>query len=238
MAAICRSTFDVDLAIMHKLLHSAQDIEIALSCAFLMRTTVPTNFPGKCDPLSAPDYSIDRDSSDPDTPSYSRVLLERECRLSHALEGVLKDAIQADTPDLGIDLVVCKSWPGYRPGTHRWQPLGHPNSHWRASQTVETYDRRSQTVHVNLLDGSLLVDGRPIGERLPSAITKHSVYRVIFGDVRAFAAPTSVTQVADHSSQRNFEVIPSDLPGVDFVTLFMISEHYVSQVTSLITQFR
>ena len=50
MAAICRSTFNVDPAIMHKLLHSAQDIEIALTCAFLMRTTAPTDFPSKCDP--------------------------------------------------------------------------------------------------------------------------------------------------------------------------------------------
>lgn len=238
MAAICRSTFDVDLAIIHKVLYSAQDIEIALACAFLMRTTVPTNFSSMCDPLSAPDYSIDRNSSDPDTPGYSRVLLERDCRLSHTLEGVLKDAIQADIPDLGIDLAVRKSWPGYRPGTRRWKPLDHPNSHWIACQTGETDDRRSQMVHVNLLDGSLLVDGRPIGERLPSAITEHSVYRVIFGDVRAFATPTGVTQVADHSPQCNLEVIPSDLPGVDFVTLFTISEHYVSRLTSWIKQFR
>ena len=166
------------------------------------------------------------------------MLLDRDCRLSHALEGVLRDAIQADTPDLGIDLAVRKSWPGYQPGTRRWKPLDHPNSHWLACQTGETDNRRSQMVHVNLLDGSLLVDGRPIGERLPSAITKHSVYRVIFGNVRALAAPTGVTQVADHSPQHNFEVIPSDLPGVDFVTLFIISEHHVSRLTSWITQTR
>ena len=48
----------------------------------------------------------------------------------------------------------------------------------------------------------------------------------------------TVTQVAHHSSQLNFEVIPSDLPGMDFVTVFMISEHQVSRPTSWITQTR
>ena len=41
MAAVCRSTFDVGPAMAHKLLHSAQDIEVALSCAILVRTTIP-----------------------------------------------------------------------------------------------------------------------------------------------------------------------------------------------------
>ena len=40
MAAVCRSTFDVGPAMAHKLLHSAQDIEVALSCAILIRTTI------------------------------------------------------------------------------------------------------------------------------------------------------------------------------------------------------
>ncbi|KAF8550407.1 hypothetical protein OG21DRAFT_1446652 [Imleria badia] len=188
MAAVCRSTFDVDSAIMHELLHSARDVEIALSCAILMRTIVPTYFP------------------DPDTPSY--LLLEQDRHLSHALEEVLRNAIQADIPDLGVDLAVRRRWPGYRPGTRRWKPLDYPDSHWIACQTAVTEGQRPQIVHVNLLDGSLLVDGRPIGGRLPDAITGHPVYRVIFRD-------------------RNFEVIPSDLPGIDFVTVFMISEHHV-----------
>ena len=186
MAAICRSTFDVEPSRMHKLLHSARDVEIALSCAILMRTIVPTNFPGKSDLFSVPNYVTDRSSSDPDTHSYSRILQERDRRLSHTLEEVLKNAIQADTPDLGVDLAVQKRWPGYRPGIRRWEPLDCPNSPWISCHTGATGDQQSQKVHVNLLDGSLVVDGQPIGDRLPSAITDHPVYRIIFGDVRAF----------------------------------------------------
>jgi hypothetical protein len=38
MAASCRSTFDVDLAIFRKLFHSAEDLDALLSCAFFMHT--------------------------------------------------------------------------------------------------------------------------------------------------------------------------------------------------------
>ena len=47
MAAVCRSTFDVDSATSHKLFRSTLDIEISLSCAMLMHTIVPPS--GKSD---------------------------------------------------------------------------------------------------------------------------------------------------------------------------------------------
>ena len=40
MAAVCRSTFDVGSTTTRKLLSSAQDIEVALSCSTLIRTTL------------------------------------------------------------------------------------------------------------------------------------------------------------------------------------------------------
>ena len=114
------------------------------------------------------------------------MLLERDCRLSLSLEEVLRNAIQADIPDLGVDLAVRKRWPGYRPGIRRWEPLDYPNSPWISCQTGTAGDQRSQMVHVNLLDGSLLVDGQPMGDQLPSTITHNPVYCMIFGDVRTF----------------------------------------------------
>lgn len=43
-------------------------------------------------------------------------------------------------------------------------------------------------VHINLLDGSLLVDGKPIsmGNNLPGYVTSNSTYRELFGDVRGY----------------------------------------------------
>ena len=76
MAAICQSTFDVDPPVMHKLLHSARDIEIALSCAILMRMIIPAVIPVKSDHPGTPDWATGHNSPDQDTDSYLRVLLE------------------------------------------------------------------------------------------------------------------------------------------------------------------
>lgn len=125
-------------------------------------------------------------------PEYSQLLIERDRRLSLALEGVLRDVILADASNRGIDLAVRNIWSGYRPGLQRWQPLPHPNSHWLTCQTAATDGRRSQTVHLNLLDGVLLVDGKPI-DGLPHAIRKQALYERIFGDVRMLQVTLSNT---------------------------------------------
>ncbi|KAF8546980.1 hypothetical protein OG21DRAFT_1607573 [Imleria badia] len=192
MAAVCRSTFDVGPAIVHKILCSAQDIEVALSCAILIRTTIL---------MDGADFS--------GFSAYSRALLERNHRLGLILEGALRNAIQADVSDVGVDLAVRKVWSGYRAGSHRWKPC--QDAHWISCETPATSDRCSQTVQVNILDGSLLVDGKPIGDRLPAEFRRHFLqdYYPIIGN---------------HAD--SLIVVPSDLPGMDFVTLFMISDHY------------
>ena len=100
--------------------------------------------------------------------AYSRALLERNRRLGLILETALRDAIQTDISDVGIDLAVRKVWPGYRAGSRRWAPLQGQNTPWLSCETAATSDRLSQMVQVNILDGLLLVDGKPIGNRLPA----------------------------------------------------------------------
>ncbi|KAG9311471.1 hypothetical protein JVU11DRAFT_8586 [Chiua virens] len=174
-AAICRSTFNVGPAIINKLLHSTQDIEIALSCAFLIRATLPADFS------------------------------EFYLSLTHA--EAIKDAIEGDESDLGIDLAIRKVWPGYRPCARRWESFPNPNSPWLVSTTGETRNRPSQTILIHLLDGCLLLDGKSIYTRLPYSILHHPTYHQVFGD-------------------RDFIVNPSDLPGMDFSTRIMTSDHY------------
>ena len=116
------------------------------------------------------------------------MLLDRNRRLSLILEGRLRDAIQADPTDLGVDRAVEMVWPGYRPSPSRWEPLQSPNSQWLVCETASTAEGCSQMVHINLLDGSLLVDGKPIsmGNNLPSYVTSNSTYRELFGYVRGY----------------------------------------------------
>jgi hypothetical protein len=172
-AAICRGTFDVDPSMIQSLLHSAEDIKVLLSSAMLVHDHTPS------------DVSCLR--------AYSRLLLDRDRRLSLALSSVISDIIQADSSRQGIDLAIGWVWPEYRPGS-KWIPLQNPNSRWFSCSTASTTGQVSQVVHYNLLDGSLLVDGKSLG-RLPNEILRHPLYKLIFGDVRLVI--TDVTQVTD-----------------------------------------
>jgi hypothetical protein len=173
-AAICRSTFDVDPSMIRKFLHSAEDIKVLLSSAILIHDHTPSKV--SC------------------LPTYSQLLLDRDRRLSLVLESVTSDVIQADPSDQGINLAVGWLWPEYRSGS-KWTPIQSPNSRWFSCTTTVTPDRSSQVVHYNLLDGSLLVNGKPLG-RLPNEILQHPLYNLILGEVRLIMP--NITQVTDH----------------------------------------
>ena len=173
-AAICRSTFDVDSDLIHSVFSSAEDVDILLSSAILIHNHTPS----KVSCLSV----------------YSQLLLDRDHRLSLALEDILRDLIQTDFGDEGIDRAIRRIWHDYRPGSE-WTPLHNPDSRWVSCTTASTADQRSQRAYLNLLDGSLLVDGKPLG-RLPAEILRHPLYNLIFGEV-CLAVP-KVTQVTDY----------------------------------------
>jgi hypothetical protein len=94
---------------------------------------------------------------------YSRLLLGRDNRLFLALEGILADAILADVSDYGVDLAAGKIFASYQPGTRRWEQLKYPNARWLTCKIEATMDQPSQTVHINLLDGALRVNGQLLG---------------------------------------------------------------------------
>ena len=109
--------------------------------------------------------------------------LDRDRRLSLALEGALSELIQADSADQGINLAIRRIWPGFRPGT-KWTPLPVPNSHWFSCWTAPSDDQLQQIMHLNILDGSLLANGKPLGTGLPKEFVQHSSYKLLFGQVR------------------------------------------------------
>ena len=185
MAAVCRSTFDVGSTPSRKLLCSAQDIETVLSCSMLIRTILAP-FPGMSDPELTV-TTIDLTLSDVST--YSQVLLDRDHRLSLILEGDLRDAIR--TSDVGVDRAIQVIWPSYQASLDRWVPLQSPNSRWLVNRTAHVGEKHSQVVHVNILDGSLLVDGKQIGHQsvLPSDVTSSSMYHELFSEVCGVPVP-------------------------------------------------
>ncbi|KAF8546631.1 hypothetical protein OG21DRAFT_1501910 [Imleria badia] len=185
LASTCRSTFDVDPATLHNLFHSAEDVDALLSCAFFISALRPKSINDR----------------------YSRLLLGRDICLCPALEDILRDVILSNASDYGVDLAVRKIFPSYQPGAHRWEQLLYPNSRWLTYEAEETVDQPLQTVHINLLDGTIRVNGQQLNS-LPLEIRESQECQKIFRD-------------------QGLLVIPSSLPGMDFTTFATRSEHKV-----------
>ena len=109
---------------------------------------------------SYPQHLANFNSSAYTNHNYSELLRERDRHLSPALEEILKDVILADVSDYGVDLAVAKIFASYQPGTQRWEQLPHPNTRWLTCKTEATVDQPSQTLHIDLLDGALRVNGQ------------------------------------------------------------------------------
>ncbi|EGO28636.1 hypothetical protein SERLADRAFT_413465 [Serpula lacrymans var. lacrymans S7.9] len=175
LAATCRATYDVEKKHLRFLLRSSEDETTLLQCAIALHDNMPSNLQ-----MVSPE---------------SKRLLDRDWRLSHFLEGVLSQRIIADGS--GLNDAILAVWPGYRPGVF-WSRLQHPHERWLISLTSESDNQRSQTVHFNLFEGQLLIDGKPLG-RLPSSIIRHPTYSMLFG-------------------QKVLDIVPSDIQGMEFVT--------------------
>ncbi|KDQ56356.1 hypothetical protein JAAARDRAFT_132359 [Jaapia argillacea MUCL 33604] len=178
VAAACRSTYDIGPVHMPIVMESIHDVAIAIECGIVVFENTPSG--GKSVPI------------------HMEKLLARDRRLSHSLEPLLRERIHADRTTL--DKAVNAVWPAYRPGS-TWLHLPSPNSQWISSSTASV-DGESQHVHLNLLNGQLLVDGKPLG-RLPETIVNHPTYARIFGG-------------------KIFDIIPSDLAGFDFATRSLV----------------
>ncbi|KAG2337794.1 hypothetical protein BDR05DRAFT_740578 [Suillus weaverae] len=136
---------------------------------------------------------------------HSKLLLERDKRCCHALEATVRQYVELHRE--GLDCAVAEIWGSYRPGT-RWSALPTPKSRWLVSHTARSCTQLSQVVHFNLVTGCLLVDGKQL-RRLPSVIEQHPTYRSTFG-------------------ARVFDVVPADIPGMDYVTRGNFYGHQVS----------
>ncbi|KAI6118443.1 hypothetical protein F5141DRAFT_999967 [Pisolithus sp. B1] len=181
-AAICRSTFDVGLDTANQLLDSSRALEILVCCAIINNNNTPPQF-----------NSLH---------GVSRLLVERDCHLSWNLEELMGTMILEG--DGGIDLGIKHVWQGYRRGT-QWKTVGVGNRSWFTASTSSSTTQCSQQVHFDILNGTLLVNGRPMG-RLPDEIRTDPIFTLLFGS----QAP---------------DVLPSDMAGMEYTTRGLINEH-------------
>ena len=135
---------------------SASDVTKLVYCSILLKQNLP------------PDSS---------TPDGLRFFIAQDLRLSILIISALRARINQDPK--GLNNAVTKVWSEFQPCS-KWKQLAHPNDRWLTASSHSTICQ--STLHLNLLDGTLLINGKPI-KRLPSSITTHPTYMRILGSV-------------------------------------------------------
>ncbi|KAH9056907.1 hypothetical protein EDB87DRAFT_1634224 [Lactarius vividus] len=140
-----------------------------------------------------------------DNTSYFTRMLHRHSRLLHLLEPVF--SFHNMPPSLSFSLAdsydhaISSFWPGYRrSASSRWRAVS--KSRW-SSCVAEG----GQNIHYNVLTGQLLVNGKPLG-KLPQEIMEHPMYADILGE-------------------RVLDVVPADVPGMEFMTRSNVSGYQI-----------
>ncbi|KAL6717793.1 hypothetical protein ACLMJK_003878 [Lecanora helva] len=133
-----------------------------------------------------------------------RKLFMADLRLVHRLENHLRKAIEA-FPD-SVNQAVNNVWADAEGGSARrytkWTFLPPPYGEWLTAKVSSGEGFLEQTLHIDIFEGTLLIDGRPLG-RLPEEYTKQEFFQHLFG-----------SQI--------FLTYPSNIPGMSYrlATLF------------------
>ena len=159
MALTCHGTFDVDHDHLPALLKSSEDVAVIIESCIIIHDRCPVII-GQL-------------------PRSLKILQRRWERLSHFLEPSLRKLIVLDRA--GIDSTIRRVWSAYRPGC-LWTTLDKPNERWLLTETSSEGDCTAVSVHYNILDGSLLINGSPL-TRLPQDYELHETYQRLFGKV-------------------------------------------------------
>ena len=167
-AMLCKLTYDVDSHYIPQVLDSDSDLSTWVISCVLVRENVL----GDATSLSP----------------YTRRMYLHDTKLTHALHSIALGLVMTDT-NQGLDQGISKVWPGFQSASNSWNALSGPNERWVTTRTKASSGCASQTVHYNVLDGELLVDGRPLG-RLPREYLSSGTYRRVFGPqlLNVFAA--------------------------------------------------
>lgn len=157
----CRATYDVDSNHAPSLLRDSHDITVLVESAIVIYGNTPK------------------------TPSgHLKTLLDRDRRLSHSLEALLLQRI-SESPNC-LNRAITTIWSMYRQETGCvWERLDLPNDRWLTTTTLAQADQDSLRVHLNILDGCLLVNGMPL-DRLPRSYLndKDGTYSRILSQAR------------------------------------------------------
>lgn len=153
LAAIVRSTFDMEPRVMRDVLSVGEAMPTWLQCASLIHS------------FSPPEAVL--------SPAL-RVLLSRDRILAIQNLSAVRSVLETDS--IGLDRAVHRLWAGYNSTGRRWRTVGDS---WMSTTTRGGAQLQARVVHFNLISGNLFVDGRTIGS-LPKAITQHETFKILF----------------------------------------------------------
>ena len=176
-AILCKMTYEVDDPSHLGVINSPDDLCTWVECCIHVRNSSPGE-----ETMLPPDL---------------RRLRLRDAKLSHSFQNIISK-LPNETISHGLDLAISKQWSGFHPGPDPWKAFDPPNNRWMVRETTTASRQHPQQVCYNLLEGELLVDGKPLG-RLPADYIRKATY------VRLFGAQT-------------FRVFPSDMAGMSYVS--------------------
>ncbi|KAJ6485650.1 hypothetical protein C8R45DRAFT_278518 [Mycena sanguinolenta] len=172
LAASCRQTYGVGSTTSRESFRDSAALSIFVRCGITLHTNLPPNFSGL-------------------SPSL-RYLLERDVLIAvKALDNV--EIISGNSN--ALDDAILGTWTGFGRDSAPWRLVGEQ---WVACVTsAESSDTQTRSVHLNLLTGSLLVDGQAQGT-LPKEIIGHPFFQLLF------------------PSRSCWDIVPSTMKGMDY----------------------
>ncbi|QRW06903.1 kinase-like protein [Ceratobasidium sp. AG-Ba] len=215
MALICRSTYDTDNSHLVELLSSSKDWIAFIACSIVLYDNRPPK------PQSAS--------------SHLQTLLSRDRRLASKALPILLDGIKRNTRVL--DDAISRYWNSYSAGAQGWNVIGGQSAQWVTTDTVTDENGDSQRVHLNLLEGRLLIDGQPFG-RLPPEYVAHPTYARLFGQI-SFSLDASKNLIVQASQcDTVLELVPHSKLAKDFPAFFLSQYHHWMNCKTGVLEFR
>lgn len=123
-----------------------------------------------------------------------RGLFVRDMCMSYSMRGTIRT--WAEQFHASLEDAINESWtdsglPGKR-AYYPWNFLpGKQHAWWLVTQSAGTQWQRPQNVHYHVLQGHLLVDGKPLG-RLPLEMREDASIRELFGEQHLLTRPSSI----------------------------------------------
>ncbi|KAI3088280.1 hypothetical protein CBS147353_187 [Aspergillus niger] len=116
-------------------------------------------------------------------------MLVRDLKMAVRLRSSVQAAVKAHPESIAS--AIDNVWPISVTGGHvSWQNLPKPYDLWVAAESGATEHTLPQTIHIHLLEGHFLVDGKPLG-KLPADIRDSGILKELFGNQRLTAFPSN-----------------------------------------------